>query len=102
MSECAQPAYRISRDDLIDAIGSLELRASELRARAGWLAAGPRLEAVKRAKHYDEVAERIRQSFQPNPNQKLAHELATESALEDGLEAEAEIRKATSRITDID
>lgn len=66
----SQPAHRISRDDLIDAIGSLELRASELRARAGWLAAGPRGDAVKRAKHYDEVAERIRQSFQQSGEQK--------------------------------
>lgn len=43
-----------------------------------------------------------RQRARADELRRQAHNLATESALEDGLEAEAEIRKATSRITDID
>lgn len=58
----------ISREDVIDAIGSLELRADACRDRAGWLPAGRRLEESKRAKHYREVAARFASLLQPHPS----------------------------------
>jgi hypothetical protein len=51
----------ISRDDVIDAIGGLELRAGNLRDSAGLYAPGLTHEdKLRRAEHYEAVAARFR------------------------------------------